>query len=249
MVSIEDDRANAARVSAALSDALSTSQGRARIALAGALAGLPGWTQPHSPEPAPDDYEGQLHELAQSFVAGVFLPRAEQERVAHGVFSSNVGTDYRLQLAQTGRRAWVEHFYRQAGLNLEHDLSRLNAAPRVHADPAAVEYMRANYVPSGMPRVPVMSSHTLGDGLTSPSLQLAYLREVNRHNLAANFHAAWVHAAGHCTFTVAEHVSALRALEHRLTTARWDATPDELNALAAAEQLDNARFVSYMPGP
>jgi hypothetical protein len=247
IVGIADHRANVTRVSAALNDALATSQGRARIALAAVLAGLPTWTQPDTPEPSSADFEGQLDQVAHAFTAGVFLPRSEQERVAGGVFSSNTGTDYRAQLARTGRRGWVEHFYREAGIDLEQDLATLNATPRVRADPAAVEYMRANYVPTGVPRAPIMSYHTLGDGLTSPTLQLAYLRAVQHNNLARNFRAAWVHAAGHCTFTAGEHVAALRALEYRLTSGQWQTEPERLNALAAAEQHTASRFVPSAP--
>ena len=247
LVGTTDDRANAARVSAALSNALTTPQGRARVALAGALAGLPVWTQPLTPEPPVHDYETQLTQLAQSFVAGVFLPRAEQERVAGGVFSSNTHTDYRAQLARTGRRAWVSYFYRQAGLDLDHDLQVLNAAPRICANPAAIAYMRANYVPTAKPRVPVISYHTLGDGLTSPTLQSTYSQAVRYTGFTDNFQAAWIHGAGHCTFTAGEHLAALRALEHRLASGTWSASPDELNSLAASEHLGPARFVAPAP--
>lgn len=242
IVGTGDDRANGARVAAALSGALGTAAGRARVALAAALAGIPVWTQPRSPEPAPGDYAGQLTQVAQSFVAGVFLPRAEQERVAHGVFSWNTDTDYRVQLARTGRRAWVEHYYREAGISLERDLNALNAAPRVRADPAAVDYMRANYVPAGTPRVPLLSYHTLGDGLTSPMLQLAYLEKVDSNGSAGNFRAAWVRAPGHCTFSLGEHVAALRSLEHRLSTGSWETQAGRLNALVMEESLGTGRF-------
>jgi hypothetical protein len=246
VVDTTDDHANAARVSAALREVLGTPQGRARVALAAALAGLPVWTPPGSAEPAPEDYAGQLTQVAHSFVAGVFLPRAEQERVAHGVFSWNTDTDYRDRLARSGRRAWVEHYYREAGVVLEEDLNALNAAPRVHANPLAVDYMRANYVPSGTPRVPLMSYHTLGDGLTSPDLQLTYSRKVDRNAAAArNFQAAWIRASGHCTFSSGEHVAALRTLEHRLRSGRWEAQPENLNALVATEKLGIGRFVPF----
>jgi hypothetical protein len=244
IVETGDDRVNGARVSVALSEALSTAEGRARVALAAALAGIPVWTQPHSPEPAPGDYAGQLTEVAQSFVAGVFLPRAEQERVAHGVFSWNTETDYRVRLARTGRREWVEHYYREARVDLEKDLNVLNAAPRVRADPKAVDYMRANYEPAGTPRVPLMSYHTLGDGLTSPALQLAYSQKVDRNGKASNFRAAWVRAPGHCTFSLGEHVAALLSLEHRLSSGSWESQADQLNALVASEKLGTGRFVS-----
>lgn len=248
MVDVADDRANGARVSAALREALGTPRGRARVALATALAGLPVWTQPNSPEPASGDYAGQLAQVAESFVAGVFLPRAEQERVAGGVFSWNTDTEYRVQLARTGRRAWVEHYYREAGADLEQDLRALNAAPRVRAVPPAVDYMRANYVPAGRPRVPLMSYHTLGDGLTSPDLQRAYSQEVDRNNAGANFRAAWVRGAGHCTFTIGEHVAALRTLERRLSAGSWETQPEKLNSVVAREKLGAGRFVRALNG-
>ena len=245
IVETGDDRANAARVSVALDEALRTPQGRARVALAAALSGIPVWTQPRSPEPTPGDYAGQLTQVAQSFVAGVFLPRAEQERVARGVFSWNTDTDYRVRLAETGRRAWVEHYYREAGMDLKRDLSALNVAPRVRSDALAVDYMRANYVPTARPRMPLMSYHTLGDGLTSPSLQLTYLRQVHLNAAAErNFHAAWVRASGHCAFTLGEHVAALRSLEHRLSSGNWSAQAERLNALVQDEKLGTGRFVN-----
>lgn len=244
VVNTVDDRANGARVTAALGQALGSPQGRARVALAAALAGIPVWTQAHSPEPAPGDYAGEIGQVGESFVVGVFLPRAEQERVAGGVFSWNTDTDYRIQLARSGRRGWVEHYYREAGTELEQDLDSLNAAPRVRADPMAVEYMRANYEPSGRPRVPLMSYHTIGDGLTSPELQRAYSQRVDRNGGGANFRAAWIRGAGHCAFTLGEHVAALRSLERRLGTGTWEARPEELNAVVVRERLGTGRFVS-----
>ncbi len=129
-------------------------------------------------------------------------------------------------------------------MELERDLDVLNAAPRVRADPLAIEYMRANYVPSGRPRVPLMSYHTVGDGLTSPDLQLTYAERVDRSGAGANYQAAWIRGAGHCAFSVGEHVAALRSLESRLGSGRWEAKPEELNAVVAREKLGSGRFVS-----
>ena len=86
LVGTGDDRENTARVNAALAVAQASPQGRARIALAGVLAGLPGWTSPRGAAPAADDYAAQEAEMAKTFTIGVFLPRADQERRSGGNF-------------------------------------------------------------------------------------------------------------------------------------------------------------------
>lgn len=257
VVGVDDDRTNGARVAAALKQALATPAGRARVALAGALAGVPTWTQAGTPPPDAKDYPAQLAQLAGTFAAAVFPPRTDQERRAQGVNSWNVGVDYRKQLAATGRRAWVEHFYRLAHLSLQADLRTLNRAPRIAARPEAVSYMRAHYQPDGRPAVPLLSMHTVGDGITSPVLQRAYAREVRNaaHGRAAhggaadggavlaNYRPTWVRAAGHCSFAPAEYVAALETLRARIVTDHWQVTPAQMNARAAGTGLGVGRFM------
>ena len=249
VVATQDDQANAQRVTQVMAHALTTPQGRARVALAGVLAGLPGWTQENSPQPAPGDDESQLEQMARSFVAGAFLPRAQMEQEALGVFSWNTGIDYRAQLERTGRRAWVERFYQRANLDLEADLEDINAAPRIVADARAVNYMRANYVPSGAPNVPILSYHTMGDGLTSPALQGEYARAITRNGEETLFRAAWIRGAGHCSFTASEHIAVLQALEERLQYGRWSTGPQQLNFRAARSRLGPGRFSPFTPPP
>lgn len=141
LVDTRDDRANSVRVAAALAHAQQTPEGRARIALAAVLAGLPGWTRPDRPQPAPTDAAAQAEEMAASASMGIFLPRADQEARAGGIFSWNIGVDYRAQLRRSGRWATVATLYRQAGLNLSADFDRLAKAPRIAADPRAIAYM------------------------------------------------------------------------------------------------------------
>ena len=50
LVHIDDDRANGKRAGDALAAAMQTPEGRARVALAGVLAGIPGWTSSDRPE-------------------------------------------------------------------------------------------------------------------------------------------------------------------------------------------------------
>lgn len=227
---IDDDRVNGKRVADALAEAAKTPQGRARIALAGVLAGIPSWTSRDKPQPAPTDYVAQGAEIAKSFVMGVYLPRTDQEARAGGTFSWNTGIDYRAQLAKSGRRAMVEALYRDAGLKLDADLDALNAGQRITADPKAVAYMRANYTPNARPLVPLVAVQTLGDGLTAPAMQRGYAQAAR-----GDVKSLYVNGAGHCTFDTATVLATIRYLDTRIATGKWPQTP--------------AAFVPHQPAP
>jgi pimeloyl-ACP methyl ester carboxylesterase len=247
LVDTADDRANAARVRAVLEQAMRTPQGRARVALASALAQLPGWTVAGSQRPAAEDFDAQLQQIAAAFVMGVFLPRADQERRAGGVLSWNTGIDYRRQLALSGRRDWVARWYRQAGLDVDRDLAILDSAPRIAAATRAVEYMRAHYVPTGELAIPMLSMHTLGDGMTVPVQQAAYADAVRKAGRSEDLEVAWVERAGHCNFTAAEEIAGLQSLIERLDRGTWDVSPARLNERARNLHLGESAFVGHSP--
>jgi pimeloyl-ACP methyl ester carboxylesterase len=244
---IDDDRANGARAQAVLDAAQQTPAGRARIGLAAVLAGLPTWTQPETPRPAPTDHEERQRQAAAAFVMGVFFPRVDQERRAGGIYSWNEGVDYGAQLRASGRMAHVQALYELAGLDLRADLGRLSREPRIKADPTAVSYMTRHYVPSGDLRVPLFSYHEIGDGMTSPSLQSAYSDAVHTAGRQSNLATGWVLAAGHCRFHLTEHAAALRAVEERLDSGRWNVAPAVLNGGKAGSIEAPARFFSPEP--
>jgi pimeloyl-ACP methyl ester carboxylesterase len=230
LTGIDDDRVNGKRVADALAEAAKTPQGRARIALAGVLAGIPSWTSRDKPQPAATDYAAQADEIARSFVMGVYLPRTDQEARAGGTFSWNTGIDYRAQLAKSGRRAMVAALYRDAGLKLDADLGTLNAGKRIAADPKAVAYMRAHYTPNARPLVPLVAVQTIGDGLTAPAMQRGYAEAAR-----GDVRSLYVNAAGHCTFDTATVLASIRYLDTRLATGKWPQTP--------------AAFVPHQPAP
>lgn len=221
LVGIGDDMANAKRAQAAVAETLKSPAGRARLALAGVLGGIPGWTVRGSPRPAGSDYEAQVDQIGAAFVMGTFLPRQDQERRAGGVFSWNTGVDYAAQLARSGRRTMVEALYRKAGLDLSADLAALAAAPRITAKPGAVRYMLANYTPTARPSVPLLSVQAVGDGATSPSLQQAYLDQADPRRVQG----LWLDAAGHCGMGVERALTALHQLEERLDSGQWPNPP------------------------
>jgi pimeloyl-ACP methyl ester carboxylesterase len=219
VVGIKDDQRNSALVRTAVEEARKSPAGRARIALAGVFGAIPGWTQANRPQPAAGDAEAQFEQIIGSFPAGVFLPRGEQEQRAGGNFSWNTGIDYRKLLDASGRRALIEVLYARAGISLEADLATLAAAPRISADPGAVEYMRQNYTPTADPRVPLLAVQAFGDGTTSPSLQRVYAE----HAPPKMTDSLYVERAGHCSFTAEETLASVKRLESRLTSGKWPA--------------------------
>ena len=80
-------------------------------------------------------------------------------------------------------------------------------------------------------------------------LEGAYAGLVKRAGRAAALRTGWVAAAGHCTFSPAEHLIALRTLESRLQSGHWDVTPGQLNATLVAPELGPHRFIRYTPYP
>ena len=268
LVNIVDPIGNLNLAEGALAAAQATPQGRARFALASALANGPGWFIPLSPEPAPTDFTGQ--EFNQFLWAqNVDLPfafafRAELEFRAQGNPSWNTGVDYRKQLEHSRDAAEVRALYQQAGLDLDADLKVLNETARISADPKATEYLEKNIIYNGEIHIPVLTLHTTGDGLVVVENESAYKQVVREEGNEAFLRRTFVARAGHCTFTPAETIAAVQALLERLAAGKWehvDAT--DLNAAAASlSPLFNIfsdstgaivpvppAFVDFRPGP
>ena len=240
-IGLTNAQANLTGAENAAAVAQQTPQGKARLALSAALADVPGWFTPLSPEPPPADYPAQeanqyLWESQVDFPF-LFALRAELEARAGGNPSWNTGVNYRVQLARSVDRREVAALYRAAGLNLSADLARLNHAARISADPAAVAYL-ARYISfDGQLPVPVLTMHTTGDGLVVPENEQAYASVVRQAGDTRLLRQIFVSRAGHCAFTPAETITAARVLLRRLAAGRWDdraLQPALLNAKASA---------------
>jgi pimeloyl-ACP methyl ester carboxylesterase len=223
-----------------LETAQQTAQGKARIALSAALADVPGWFTTGSPEPASKDFTAQeqnqfLWEDKVDF-SFAFFARAELEARAGGNPSWNTGVNYRKQLELSSDSREVVALYKQAGLDLNKDLKTLNTAPRIAADPQAVEYLNRYISFNGDLNIPVLTMHTTGDGLVVNQDEQAYASVVRSEGDAKLLRQTFVHRAGHCAFTPAETLAAFQTLIHRLNTGKWDdsTNPDLLNQEAAA---------------
>lgn len=235
-----DAAANYGAALGALAAAQKTPQGRARVALSAALADVPGWVDPLSPEPAANDFVAQEANQAAwdsniDFLFA-FFGRAELEARAGGQYSWNTGVDYRVQLSHSIDFAEVKALYTAAGLDLNKDLDTLNAAPRIAANPAAVGYLTKYITYNGHLNMPVLTLHTTGDGLVEVTDENAYASVVRSAGENSMLRQVFVHRANHCTFTPAETISAFQTLVHRLDTGRWEdsTAPAAMNAGAAA---------------
>jgi hypothetical protein len=241
VVNITNPTGNLTGAEGALATAQGTAAGKARIALAAALGDTPGWFTPLSPEPAANDFTGQeanqfLWDSEVDFPF-IFDFRAQLEQVAGGNPSWTTGVNFVQQFRRSADKAEVRALYKAAGLNLRADLRELNQATRISAVPAAVRYLARFVAFDGRINIPVLTLHTTGDGLVVPENESAYKRVVDRAGRGRLLRQEFIDRAGHCAFTPAETVAAVKVLINRLSTGRWDnraLRPANLNASAAA---------------
>lgn len=240
IVNITDPNGAFTKAEGILGGAQLNAPGRARIALAAALADIPGWFDSASPEPARKDFTAQelnqfLWESKVDFLFA-FFARAELEARAGGNPSWNTGVNYRKQLELSSDSREVVALYKQAGLDLNKDLNTLNTAQRIAADPGAVEYLNKYITFNGDLNIPVLTMHTTGDGLVANQDEQAYASVVRSEGDSKLLREIFVHRAGHCAFTPAETLAAFQTLIHRLNTGKWEAStnPGLLNLEAAA---------------
>ena len=241
VVNITDPAANLKIAEGAVAAAQQTAAGRARIALAAALADTPGWFTPLSAEPGSTDYAAQeanqfLWDAEVDFPF-VFDFRANLEQVAGGNPSWTTGVNFASQLRKSADYAEVVGLYKAAGLSLQADLHTLSTAGAISADRSAVGYLARNISFSGRISVPVLTLHTTGDGLVVPENEQAYAQVVRQAGNGRLLRQEFVSRAGHCAFTPAETIAAVQVLLNRLATGKWSALalqPASLNAAAAA---------------
>lgn len=229
VVRISDVAGNEQRAVAAIDSALGSAHGRARLALANAVAGIPAWSRVHEPRPTSvvdAVTQAAVHDrtLARSLAWG--SGRVDIETRAGGNPSWNTGVDYRVLLERSAQKELVMAAYREAQVPVEDDLAALAAAPRVAADRAAVRWLHTFGDPAGRGKAPVVTLHALGDP-TGVEHERAYAtRERDVRQL-------FVGRAGHCMHTAAEELVALRVLEDRISFGKWpSAAPASLNASA-----------------
>lgn len=246
----------------ALTAAQQTPEGRARIALAAAIGQLPAWgVRPDGTQPSPParqdlaaQQEGAFLALAGGplpYIGQAMSSRPALTAVVGGNPSWNTGVDYarQLQAADPEARRLVREAYAAAGLDLQADLGVLAGAPRVAADPGAVERFAEGLVFTGELDVPVLTVSPVGDQISTVAQQQYYEQLVRRAGDASSLRQTYTQTVGHCTFSAAEQEAAIATMVQRLDTGHWPATSaPAMNARAAAAGADPApRFVAFTP--
>lgn len=240
---------------AALAAAQQTAEGRARMALAVVLAQYPVWGSNYSPHPEkPDQSDPAAVQQALLKVAVDGARRAVTSRPQWdspaGLMSWNTGIDYRqfYTNADPIHKKIVRDMYAQAGLHVEQDiqadLDRINAAPRIAATPDAVNYWRAR-THTGIIGVPMLHISAIGDGGTPAANMSAYEDMVHWAGRNSLYRQAFIDAAGHCRFNEAEMAAAVATMERRIDTGRWGniTSPSEMNAVGRSFELGEPRFI------
>jgi hypothetical protein len=253
LTGIRDPAGNVRLAKSIAKQAQATPAGRARLALAAAIQGLPTWM----PKGLQEEEGARAQETAQyqswllAALGADFANRAELEERAGGNPSWNAGVDYAGSLQRSGAGAEVASLYAQAGLSLAADLAQLARAPRISPDGRAVRYLERYGTPTGRLRMPMLALHTVADGQNSPTNEATYASAVAAHGDRALLRQLFVARGGHCSFTPAEQVDAVGALTERLESGRWPAWVESAGAPpdAATSSPAAVRFVSYHPPP
>jgi pimeloyl-ACP methyl ester carboxylesterase len=243
--------ASVAALNKVTTDAQRTPRGRARIALAAALANVPTWFDPTTGAPGPHDYAAQEVQQQRTLVgpgwARYVGARPQLEIAAGGNASWTAGVDYTRLLAGSSHARQVRALYRAAGLDLRKDLARLTRHADIEADPKAVATLTRTSVPTGRLRVPALTIHTVHDQLVPVEHQNWYAERVARAGSGPLLRQAYVGTTGHCAFQRNETLAALHALEYRIETGRWSrVTPERLNAAATALRLPGVPAPRYV---
>jgi hypothetical protein len=234
-----------------------TAEGRARIALAFTIGQWPAWAG-HRLTEQPDlgDVAALQHSMYHTLFHNADNPggeaRIRKELAASGQqLSWNTDVDYR-QFFDNGNERFkqaVRQLYREAGLDLDADLARVNAFPRVPASPYALEWWNMpGRTAKGNPGIPLLRLHEVGDQQVPLSLVEGYGDLIRANRKEDLYRLAVVNSPAHCNYTVAETMAAVETMMRRLDTGQWGSTePDQLNRLAASLHGSAARFTSIEP--
>lgn len=266
---VADAELAATQLQLAAQSAQKTAPGRARLALASAFYNVTTWTAtnmldvntnpliPPQTPPGPKDYDEQQRQqyYTQYAPGSIVLPFLGHghwaiEQAVEGQPAWTAGVAFDQVLAKSPYKDQVEALYKEAGLDLNTDLNTLTKGADVKAELPARDKLIATSVPTGNLQVPELTLHTIADQLVPVQQEDFHHRTVNAAGAGSLLRQAYVQRQGHCSFTSAEIIAALHALEHRIDSGGWGnaADADTLQAAATALNRDGAAYVPYTPG-
>lgn len=224
LVEANDPAASTQALLDAVTKARKTKLGRARLALAGAVANIPPWYAAHEPEPEGlrAQIEAQSMWVQWAYIFGLGPNgRVDLEERTGGNPSWNIGIDYSRQLAHSSQKSLVRKAYRAAGVRPGGDLRRLADAPRIRPDVRALAYQYRHGIASGRMTVPMLTLHTTGDGGAITAQERWYAKQVRRRGEPAKLRNLWLDRGGHCSFSPADEIVTLQSLLERIESGKW----------------------------
>jgi hypothetical protein len=240
-----------------LAAAQQTPEGRARIALAAVLGGLPDWASMRTARPAEADVDGRqagyYEALAGGGLAAVaqFMSSRRQINTLYGGnISWNTGVDYAAELKRLPEKRLIESLYRRANLDLATDLKALADAPRIAEQANALKAISEQQY-FGDLSIPVFSMQGIGDPISASDAMTAIVNGAKAAGKSSLLRTAFTETAGHCSFSPGETAAVVDVMKQRLESGRWpDTSPNALNALARRIAPEApARFLDYRPNP
>ncbi len=203
----------------AIDAAQRTPEGRARIALAFTIGQWPAWAGHQlTPQPLPDDVAALQHSMYHTLFHNAENPggeaRIRKELAASGQqLSWNTGVDYREYFANGNEsfKKAVRQLYAEARADLDADIARVNAFPRVTASPYTLEWWnRPGRTAKGTPRIPLLRLHEVGDQQVPISLVQGYGDLIRANGKDDLYRFAAVNSPAHCNYTRGRDVGGRR---------------------------------------
>ena len=234
--------------------AQATPEGKARIALAVGLGQAQTWAVTSLPNPPDLNNLEQVQAymfatLREGYGADASPRRNQEQQVGGKAYNWNTGADYTrmFKLMRREHLAVVQKFYKDAGLDLQADVAKVNNAPRISADSAAVEEINLHGDYSGKLEKPFLMNNLTGDSSVSPQASGAYVELVRRNGRAHLVRLIHVNGAGHCAFRANERVAAIEVMNERVRTGVWPSTAAaDLNIRASAIDASTMpRFIDF----
>lgn len=244
---------------AALERAMATPEGRARVALAAAVAQYPMWgsqNQPQAEMPDWNDPESVQNAMVRAVVDGIrrgVTGRPMWDQPA-GLMSWTTGVDYRAfyENANNRQQELVLQMYEIAGLtpdDLSADLEKINDFPRIEATAEGVEYFRER-THTGDIGIPVLHGSGIGDGGTPAAVMAGYVAKIEAQGSGDLYRQAFMESAGHCTYNTAELEVLLTTIIDRVETGEWgDTAAAALNGRIDGEAEIQPRFIDLADYP
>jgi len=166
------------------------------------VAGVPG--RGIVPPPPPNFYPGWV------FTDFFFLTeaKAELQRRAGGPFVQNIDQNYSLTAAEKAYLASLG----LPGAVVDGWLAQMNARRNIKAAPAARNYVSHNTDYNGKIKNPVLTMHTIIDGLVVVSNEAAYAELIAGSGRDELLFQTYTTGIGHCNFTGPQILTAVNAI-------------------------------------